>query len=111
MIFLRIFHLPLLVASTKYSALEFKHIIQCSVKVQTFHRNGQPKKTGGDNIKVQVKGPDGKPVDFDVTDNQDGTYTVSWEGHPGEFEVSARLRGKHIKGSPFYYLASFTVKK
>jgi len=97
-------------ASKKHSCLEFKHLIQCSVKVQTFHRNGKPKTTGGENIKINVKGPDGN-IDFEVKDNSDGTYTVSWEGHPGEFEVSAKLRGHHIKGSPFIYVASFSVKK
>jgi len=97
------------IASSKHSAVEFKHVIQCSVKVQTFNRDGSPKKTGGDPIKVQVTGKEG-PLDFDVTDNNDGTYTVSWEAHPGEYQVSAKIRGKHIKGSPFSYVANFEVK-
>jgi len=91
--------------------VEFNHVIQCNVKVQTFNRNGTPKTTGGDPIKVQVTDKGKEEIDFDVTDNNDGTYTVSWEAHPGEFQVSAKIRGKHIKGSPFGYIASFQVKK
>jgi len=67
------------------------------------------KTTGGEPVQIEVVGKEG-PVEVQVIDNNDGTYTVAYMGAPGEYKVTAKLYGKHIKGSPFQYLVNFELK-
>ena len=76
--------------------------------IYTVDKDGNPCKTGGSPIDVEIVGPEGDPVDADVKDNQDGTYTVKY--HPtdaGEYTIENVLRNpfqpmhyEHIKNSP-----------
>ena len=73
--------------------------------VQSKTAAGENKIEGGEDIKVQINGPNG-PVDtVDLKDLGDGTYLVSYKLPHGdnqqEFNVSVTINGEHIKGSPW----------
>jgi len=91
-----------------HSELVFVPVTHCSVRVKLYNRKGEPRTTGGDDVHVTVKGPEGPVPDISVTDNNDGTYTVEYQGTPGEYKVSAKIKGffglKHVKDSPFTYV-------
>jgi len=85
------------------SELDFTPVVQCALRVRALNHKGEPRTKGGDNVKVDVSG-DEKPLSVAVDDNSDGTYTVKWEAYPGTYKVSAKIRGRHVKGSPFKYV-------
>jgi len=85
------------------SEFEFTPIVHCSVRVRAQNHKGEPRTTGGDPVKVDVAGDD-KPLNVEVEDNSDGTYTVKWLAHPGTYKVGVKIRGRHVKGSPFKYV-------
>lgn len=63
--------------------------------------DGQPLKTGGDPFSVSVEGPHGTSVEPSITDNGDGTYTVSYAPQsPGDYKVNVFLFDKDIKDLP-----------
>ena len=71
-------------------------------QVFTIHavdHEGQPRKTGGDDFQVSIKGPEElKPA---VKDNNDGTYTVTYVAtKPGDYNVDVTYEGAHIKDMP-----------
>lgn len=76
--------------------------------IHTVDNKGNPCKQGGSPIDVDIVGPDGDVVDADVTDNNDGTYTVKYHPtEPGDYTIENILRNpfqpmhyEHIKGSP-----------
>jgi len=56
---------------------------------------------GGDVFDVQVNGPDPN-VHAKVSDNGNGKYPVEYTAtKAGDYTVSVRLRGEHIKDSPY----------
>ena len=71
-------------------------------------RDAQQRKRelGGDFFKVELKNDfEEKMVDANVKDFNNGnysvTYTVPSDFNPGKYRLSVRLRGAHIKDSPF----------
>jgi len=69
--------------------------------VQAAKKNGQRKVDGGDPFQGTVSGPGG-PVAAHVVDNNDGTYAISYRlPQAGTYQVSVKLMGKEIKGSPY----------
>jgi len=61
---------------------------------------GNPRKEGGDPFEVKIDGP--APCKPHVQDNNDGTYTVTYNPDaPGNYTVKVDLEGKPIKDSPF----------
>jgi len=76
--------------------------------IYTVDKDGNPCTKGGAPIDVEIMGPECEPVDADVKDNEDGTYTVTY--HPteaGEYTIENVLRNpfqpmhfEHIKNSP-----------
>jgi len=69
--------------------------------VQSATRNGAIKTQGGDHFNATVTGPSGA-VPSQVLDNGNGTYSVSYQlPAAGKYEVSVKVQGKDIKGSPF----------
>jgi len=85
------------------SELEFTPVVQCALRVRALNHKGEPRTVGGDHVKVDVSG-DEKPLSINVEDHGDGTYTVHWEAYPGTYKVAAKIRGRHVKGSPFKYV-------
>jgi len=70
---------------------------------------GVPLTTGGFPVEVEVTESDQDPCPCEVVDNNDGTYTVSYQpSEPGTHCVDVMLRTKkplfydHIKDSPYY---------
>jgi len=76
--------------------------------IYTVDNKGNPCKSGGAPIDVEITGPEGDLVEADVKDNGDGTYTVQYHPtQPGEYNVENVLRNpfqpmhfEHIKNSP-----------
>eukprot|EP01126_Amoeba_proteus_P016101 TRINITY_DN1738_c0_g1_i5.p1 TRINITY_DN1738_c0_g1~~TRINITY_DN1738_c0_g1_i5.p1 ORF type:complete len:607 (+),score=135.06 TRINITY_DN1738_c0_g1_i5:1268-3088(+) len=76
--------------------------------IHAVDKNGVPKTTGGDLFNVVIEDPLFDIVPSEVKDNNDGTYTVSYQAkEPGINRVSVFLRNKlkpmlyeHIKDSP-----------
>lgn len=70
--------------------------------VQSKDHQGENRCVGGDPLRVLILGPDGIYTRGDVTDRQNGTYTVSYRPQlEGEHVISVTLRGQHIQDSPF----------
>ena len=61
---------------------------------------------GGDVFDVSVNGPDGN-VQPHVTDNGNGKYPVVYTvTRAGDYTVGIKLRGEHIKNSPYHVHAA-----
>jgi hypothetical protein len=74
--------------------------------VQSIDGFGQLLTTGGENVRVAVDGPN--QFTPNVTDNGEGTYTVSYNPQIGGlYVVDASVRKSHVDATPFY--ASITA--
>jgi len=63
---------------------------------------GNDIKEGGDPFLVAIEGPTG-PVQVDIQDNGDGTYTCQYQPtDAGPHDLSVTLDDAHIKGSKFH---------
>ena len=67
-----------------------------------------------DNVTVDLRDERGKEciTTFLVNDNKDGTYKISYcPTFEGKFNLSVKVNGQHIRGSPFcFVIKSFNVK-
>ncbi|XP_062848302.1 E3 ubiquitin-protein ligase TRIM71 [Trichomycterus rosablanca] len=70
--------------------------------VVAYDHDGEPRLSGGDGVSVVLMNPEGNLFSADVSDNQDGTYAVSYlpKGE-GEHLLSVLICNQHIEGSPF----------
>ncbi|GFR00533.1 filamin-A [Trichonephila clavata] len=58
------------------------------------------KNAGAGGLDVAVQGP--SQAEITCHDNKDGTVAVNYlPASPGEYKISVKFAGKHIKGSPF----------
>jgi len=77
-----------------------------SVRIEVFTEK-ERKYVGGDKLKVLVKSAsDDWVVEPALTDNGDGTYTVSFKHQPGksgEFIISTFVDGEETKNSPYCF--------
>ena len=63
---------------------------------------GEQRLTGGDPLRVNVIGPDGRIVRHSVFDGQNGTYRVIWKPSVvGEHFINVTLKDLNIQSSPF----------
>eukprot|EP01116_Phalansterium_solitarium_P017453 TRINITY_DN4304_c0_g2_i1.p1 TRINITY_DN4304_c0_g2~~TRINITY_DN4304_c0_g2_i1.p1 ORF type:complete len:752 (+),score=320.34 TRINITY_DN4304_c0_g2_i1:113-2368(+) len=70
--------------------------------VEIYNRFGTRVPDGGDKIEVKVVGPHDSVVSSKVVDNQDGSYSASYDPkEPGEHTVTVSVNGAPVKGSPF----------
>ncbi|KAG8545334.1 hypothetical protein GDO81_021069 [Engystomops pustulosus] len=75
---------------------------QTSVTVTTKDKDGELVRTGNAILQAQLTGPDGGAHDGEVTDNKNGTYEVLYTPrHEGEHQLSLRLYGQPLRGSPY----------
>ncbi|KAI7806944.1 E3 ubiquitin-protein ligase TRIM71 [Triplophysa rosa] len=73
-----------------------------SFTVVGYDHDGEPRMSGGDCVSVVLMSPDGNLFSADVSDHQDGTYTVSYlPKSEGEHLLSVLICNQHIEGSPF----------
>ncbi|XP_017555898.1 E3 ubiquitin-protein ligase TRIM71 [Pygocentrus nattereri] len=73
-----------------------------SFTVVGYDHDGEPRLSGGDGVSVVLMSPDGNLSSADVSDHQDGTYTVSYlPKSEGEHLLSVLICNQHIEGSPF----------
>jgi len=70
--------------------------------IEARDKAGKPIKQGGDDFHVDIQGPEG-PLDAEVLDNGDGTYSVSYAPTgPGPHDIAVTLDDVPIKGSTFH---------
>jgi len=70
--------------------------------VKAFDKEGKPVPFGGDEVKVNMKGPNG-PVDVKVKDNEDGTYTAEYTPtEVGDSHIEVLMNGGHVGQSPYH---------
>ncbi|XP_038173543.1 E3 ubiquitin-protein ligase TRIM71-like [Arvicola amphibius] len=73
-----------------------------SFTVVGYDCDGEPCFSGGDLMSAVVLGPDGNLFGAEVSDQQNGTYVVSYRPQlEGEHLVSVTLCNQHIENSPF----------
>ena len=73
-----------------------------SFTVIGYDHDGEPRLSGGDLMSAVVLGPDGNLFGAEVSDQQNGTYVVSYRPQlEGEHLVSVTLCNQHIENSPF----------
>ena len=69
----------------------------------------QPFSSGEGQLMAAVDNPSGAHTDTLVTDNEDGTYSVSYTPfEEGIHTLSVKFGGDHIPGSPFKVRVQFT---
>jgi len=69
--------------------------------IQAKDRDGNNIKHGGDPFEVKIQGPRG-PVDAKLHDNDDGTYTVTYEPKDaGKHRIDVNLKNQPIKNAPY----------
>jgi len=69
--------------------------------IHALDKNGQPRNDGGDPFDVSITNPDGSEQKPHVVDNNDGTYTVTYDpANPGDYTVHVNLEGSPIKDTP-----------
>lgn len=72
--------------------------------IHAVDKNGNPRNDGGDPFEVKIDGP--APVNAEVVDNGNGTYSVTYHPDvPGPYTINVSLEGSHIKDSPFHVTA------
>ncbi|XP_036393732.1 E3 ubiquitin-protein ligase TRIM71 [Megalops cyprinoides] len=93
---------------TKATGEGLKRALQgkvASFTVVGYDHDREPRLSGGDGVSAVVMAPDGTLSTADVSDHQNGTYTVSYLPKvEGEHLVSVLLCSQHIEGSPFKVL-------
>jgi len=89
--------------SSKYSTITLVKVVHISVIVHAYTSRKEPNPTGGDHVKIIVKGPNGT-VDHQLKDHNDGTYTVSYVATtPGDYEIFTTINGEPINEYPKIY--------
>ena len=76
-----------------------------SFTIIAFDAQGLQRTVGGDAFAVELKSGSGEKIRVNVRDEGNGSYLVTYTIPPGakrvDYSLSVRLRGAHIKGSPF----------
>jgi hypothetical protein len=73
------------------------HLKPTKNKLKTYDRFGNPLDHGGDNIEVEIDGPEGEKVEEFVFDNDDGTYTISFVPEkPGKHKMKVKFNDETI---------------
>jgi len=80
----------------------------CEFTIQAKNSAGVPIRTGGHRVAVEVFGPKGTEIPVTLVDNNDGTYSATYQPvDPGPHQVDVVLRTKlplyydHVAQSPY----------
>eukprot|EP01124_Arcella_intermedia_P011868 TRINITY_DN18249_c0_g1_i1.p1 TRINITY_DN18249_c0_g1~~TRINITY_DN18249_c0_g1_i1.p1 ORF type:complete len:981 (-),score=308.60 TRINITY_DN18249_c0_g1_i1:49-2991(-) len=87
-----------------YSTVEFVcSRVSCELVVKTFNKHAEPQVVGGEKVDVEIVGQNGvlSSERFHVEDLNNGSYKITFEAHPGEYKVYAKIYDLNVKGSPF----------
>jgi len=72
-----------------------------SFVIRALDKRGNPIPNGGEDVKVNIKGPAGA-VQTKLEDRQNGQYVCFYKAvDSGEYHVEVLVNGQHLKGSPF----------
>lgn len=76
---------------------------ECTFTVITNDSEGKTTYSEIDNVFVEIKSKQTGIEDIHavIKDSKDGRYSIAFTSVPGEFNVSIKVRGEPIKGSPF----------
>lgn len=75
--------------------------VKSELKILTKFNSDNQCLRGGSRVSVQLESSTGNVFDAEVTDNNDGSYTASFEApEVGEIKISAYINDEQIKGSP-----------
>ena len=81
---------------------EVDDVVPTNFTVQTRNSRGENMETGGLPIEVHITDPDDEPVDAEVKDNGDGTYSVDYApSKPGPHKVEVSCKGVPVGRSPY----------
>lgn len=70
--------------------------------VRTFDLDGRSRITGGDPLAIELKGRKGSEVGVSITDNNDGTYSLTFRVSEADvYQATVTIFGRPIKNSPF----------
>ena len=74
-----------------------------SYVVKAHDKRGKPLTVGGARITATVRKPNGQECSATkVDDHNNGSYTITFKAaEPGMYQVSTKIDGKEIVGSPF----------
>jgi filamin len=73
----------------------------CTFTIHAVDADGNPVKSGGDPFQVSITGPESVTPDFH--DNNDGTYSVTYQVEsPGDYTINVSLHDEPIKDAPFH---------
>eukprot|EP01125_Pyxidicula_operculata_P001962 TRINITY_DN1191_c0_g1_i2.p1 TRINITY_DN1191_c0_g1~~TRINITY_DN1191_c0_g1_i2.p1 ORF type:complete len:319 (+),score=99.87 TRINITY_DN1191_c0_g1_i2:125-1081(+) len=71
-----------------------------SFEITANDASGNKMSSGGDTFDVDIEGAENPQIQ--VTDNKDGTYSVSYGPvESNEYKLNIKHKGEHISGSPF----------
>ena len=87
-----------------------------SFTINAFDAQGLQRNAGGDAFAVELKSGSGEKIRVNVRDEKNGSYVATYTIPSGakrvDYTLSVRLRGAHIKGSPFtVHIASSLRRK
>ncbi|KAF6038629.1 hypothetical protein EB796_003075 [Bugula neritina] len=76
--------------------------LKSEVLVSTIDFNGRPRVDGGDPIDVILKDSNGDECHYQLTDKENGTYSISYMPHVlGTHYLNISIFDRAIRGSPF----------
>eukprot|EP00463_Aulacantha_scolymantha_P004436 TRINITY_DN5555_c0_g1_i1.p1 TRINITY_DN5555_c0_g1~~TRINITY_DN5555_c0_g1_i1.p1 ORF type:complete len:313 (+),score=65.73 TRINITY_DN5555_c0_g1_i1:546-1484(+) len=78
--------------------------------INVFARDADEKPALGSTCTVHMEGSNSGPIDIEINDNGDGSFTASYNSSeltPGEYCIEVQIDNQPIKESPF----KFTVKE
>jgi hypothetical protein len=98
---------PYTVAVKEGASWEYTQIERYQFTIRSKTKAGQNKLVGGEEFGIAIEDSNSAPVnDLSVTDVGDGSYLCDFSlPAPGEYNLSVRLNGHDIRGSPFKILS------
>jgi len=72
--------------------------------VYAMDHNGQPRTSSTDEVVASVVNKEtGQPIVTNISNNNDGSYSVQFISESGDFNVDVKINGESAKDCPFVY--------